>query len=234
MDTKQSVQSCNVFNFDSLKSIHQSVQYSVYGYVRGCQLLFPSNNSYYNIPELISCIILFYYDHPECFEINNSTIFNYISAKHFYCFHIFGTRRIERKYINQYKWKIKTSESYEGTLGIMDDTKNQTKSVHDKHSLWNRWKPYTAFAGTVRGGWSGDMFGRNRKVMSCFIEAGDTITIHLNYTTDKISFASLKSDKTKGNKTIVENLKEDIECVRSCRVWLCRLHHRDNSIKHIH
>ena len=52
--------------FDRIKHINQTVKDTVSGYIRNCQFLLPSNKAYYQVPELItSIILLFYYNRIE-------------------------------------------------------------------------------------------------------------------------------------------------------------------------
>ena len=56
----------DIVGFDRIKHINQTVKDTVTGYIHNCQVLLPSNKPYYQIPELItSIILLFYYNRIE-------------------------------------------------------------------------------------------------------------------------------------------------------------------------
>ena len=47
-------------NFERIKAMDKSVQLSVYGYTRKAQAMFPSDNPYYNLSQLVTALILLY------------------------------------------------------------------------------------------------------------------------------------------------------------------------------
>ena len=55
-------------DFERIKHIHPSTKLIVEGYLRESQLLLPSDNPYYIIPELIHFICLCFYDIFEYFN----------------------------------------------------------------------------------------------------------------------------------------------------------------------
>ena len=60
--------------FERIKVIDKTIKLSVHGYVRQSQALFPSDNTYYNLPQLVIFWISLYFEEPELFEINRSVI----------------------------------------------------------------------------------------------------------------------------------------------------------------
>ena len=72
-----------LFNLSELKNIDKKTRYIVDGFIHESQALFPTDNVYYNIPELINQICLIFYYIQECwdeelckkhFVINDNTI----------------------------------------------------------------------------------------------------------------------------------------------------------------
>ena len=152
------------FDFNKIDSVRKSIQYTVYGFVREIQDMLPSNNPYYNICELITYMILFYYNSTDTFDVNNDTIFNYISSEHAYAYHIFGVARIERKWLKEYEWKIKIKGGsdnalgkYGGTIGIVDDTKGASLKIVQGKNL--EYYDDVIVVGTKTGNWPGTLYG---------------------------------------------------------------------------
>ena len=189
-----------LFEFEEIKAIQKSVQFVVYGYIRRCQQYLPLNNVYYIIPDLVTFCILFFYNDPECWSINNDKSFVYSPATHANYFHIFGTKKIEKKYSKQYKWRIATSKGFDGTLGLIDATDAAINNVVTDKSLWERNRKDVAFIGTNKNSWSGTAFGDKDDLstsgfaidreMSGFIAESDIITIGLDYDENTITFSS--------------------------------------------
>ena len=198
-------------DFDRIKNMDQSVQYSVNGYVRKCQKLFPSNNAYYDIHGhsiIISCILLFF-DEPEVFEINNTNSFKYIVTEHGDLFHIFGKKKIDRKYVKTHKWMIETNEEFAGTFGIMDYKHIDTvKNGHGKY-LWYSHMKHMASVGSKNQGFSAKIFETTSTTSFVSKKGGDTITIELDYDNDKVTFSSKKKNETRTGK-----LKKGLEAVK--------------------
>ena len=184
-------------DFERIKSMDESTKLSVYGYIRRSQKLFPSNNPYYNLSQLITCLILLYFDEPECFEINNDQIFEYNGSEYGDFFHIYGKKKLERKYINTFKWKIQTNETFEGRMGIIaGDQKVTSYSIHCTPNVIE-WKSRIWNSGSK---WGGD------DELTCIT---NDILISLDFTSNMISFES-----TKGECTKERTLKYGVEIVR--------------------
>ena len=67
----------NKIDFERIKEIDKFVRLSVYGYIRQCQKLLPSEiNPYFNISQLIIFIILLYCDQPEIIETVDTTLYD--------------------------------------------------------------------------------------------------------------------------------------------------------------
>ena len=211
MDKKLGMKS--KFNFDNVKNIPKSRQNLIYGYIKKCQDLFPSNIPYYNIPKLIDYIILFYYNSYDVFSINDKNIFKYIYDTHKYAFHIYSKNKIKRGIDNEWKYIIKTSKGFGGCIGIMDDTDNngQNKIKNGESHSHQQFKHVT-FVGTYSGNWSGCVGGivdGNYSELTRFIYIEDTITIIVNYKDNIVSFKSLLR-----NKEINTKLKNNVKSVR--------------------
>eukprot|EP01084_Bolivina_argentea_P256913 432715_1 len=196
------------FDFEQLKHVQKSIEFAVCGYIRECQQLLPSNNAYYTISQLIEFTILFYYNDYDCFDVNDSKIFNFDYAKQGNYYHIFSKTKIKRQHRNEYQWIIKTNKYFKGRFGVMNDTKNILDSITNGKCYWKN--VAITNIGSVSGGHSGTLWGKPCKDLSNFIaENGDIITIHLDYVNDTISFKS----KTR-NKEISKPLINNTECLR--------------------
>ena len=206
-------------NFDRIKTIDKSVQYSVYGYVRSCQKLFPSNNAYYDIHGhsiIVSCILLFF-DEPEVFEINGKSSFRYTAPKQSdnELFHVFGQKVVERKYTKTYKWVIETDDNFFGTFGIIDTKFVETVKNGAGKYLWYSHVEHMAVVGSENGGFNGAIF--NGENTYAFVSGkGDIVTIELDYANDKVTFSSKNKDKTKSDA-----LKKGVDAVRFVAEFRC-------------
>ena len=205
------------FDFNEVVTIDKSIQNTVYGYVHRCQALFPADNPYYNISKLIIYIILFYFNEGDTFEINNESTFNFINNEHKYAYHIFGAKRVRRKYVKEYEWKIKIEDSdtekyhcrYGGTIGIIDDTKNGSSKIRQGHNL-EHYKD-AIVVGSNSGNWPGTIYGDTQwsTDVTRFIQANDTITIKVNFVDNSVCFTSKKQDKSATRK-----LKKETKIIR--------------------
>eukprot|EP01084_Bolivina_argentea_P289535 497208_1 len=144
------------FALKKLKTINKSTQYTVYGYVRECQLLLPTDKSFYNIPPLISYLILHYFSINEYFtkygsyiQLNDAadtvTITDLLyenNAKNENT--AYGNTLIECNKCYIYKWKIKIIEINQDNdidnciigIGIDSSNKEWTEYCYlDKQSM---------------------------------------------------------------------------------------------------
>ena len=205
------------FDFNKVDSIQKSIQYTVYGFIRRIQEMLPSNNPYYNIPKLITFIVLFYYNSTDTFDVNNDTIFNFISSKHGYAYHIFGVRIIERKYVKEYEWKIKIKGGsaknlkgkFGGTIGIVDDTKGASLKINNGRNL--EYYNDVIVVGSNSGNWPGTLYGLTNwgDQTTRFIQPNDTITINVNFEENSICFKSKEQ-----NKSVIKKLKTETEIIK--------------------
>ena len=199
------------FNFEEIKSITVSVQYSVYGYIRECRRLLPEDIAYYNIPNLIQFTILFFVYDPEGWDDKcvdkECKIFEYKDLPDEY--HVFGKKIVERKYESKYRWRIKTGQGFDGILGVIEARKEvlDRLKVKETQSIWNKAnRKHNAHVGSKRNGWSGMAFGAGDETnehgyyhdpdLGEFIEDDDIITIEINYDENKLSFHSKVTDET--------------------------------------
>ena len=115
-------------DFERIKSIDKSIKLSVHGYFRQSKALFPSDNPYYNLPQLVIFWILLYFEEPELFEINRSKVYQYDTCRDDDGFRIYGTRICARKdNINEYKWTVRTTKPFEGMYGLINITNKDAK-----------------------------------------------------------------------------------------------------------
>ena len=196
-------------NFEELKTIPIRVQYSVSGYIRRCQILLPTDNPYYNIPELINFIVLLFYNDIERFTINNSNIFNFDFTERGNYFHLYGTRRIERKYTDFHTWVIETNAAFKGRFGIMNDTQEAIDEIVDNKCYWKN--KDIGNVGSVAGGHSGNWFGVTGAKLGGFIKEGDVITITVDFKDNKVSFRSKQSGQVR-----LKDLKPEIQAIKFC------------------
>ena len=195
-------------DLDRIKTMDKSTKHCVYGYIRECQNLFCYNdNPYYNLYGniiIISSVLLFY-DEPDIFEINDKRTFKYSVSEHGTIFHIFSKKVIERKHTNNYKWKIKTNDTFSGTFGVIDIAK--IDKIENGKFLWCIDHRDFAIVGSKLVCWSAAIF--NGTNTGSFVEKEDIITIELDFNKDIISFTSQKSKETK-----IDKLKPGIKSVK--------------------
>eukprot|EP01084_Bolivina_argentea_P021819 40559_1 len=208
------------FDFEQIKRIQPSIKYSVYGFIRREQILLPSNNPYFTIPELVHFMIIFYYYDPECFAINDSKIFNYENKEFESGYVTFGKLKVERKLMKEFKWIIEIDEHYQGVFGIFDDTNNESNNFTKKSPL--QYNVNCMCVGADNGGWGGYKFNVRDEELSAFAMTEDIITIHLNYATDTVSFHS----KYK-NQTIHRKLKDGVESIK----FVAQFYYKDSEMK---
>ena len=201
-------------NFDRIKEMSKSIRFTTKGYIRECESLFPKDNSYYNIPELITFLILLYLDEPECFEINNEQIYQHNGGSGYF-YHIFGKTKVDRKHYNKYQWFIETDETFEGRLGIINDTNNAVSKSKNGESLYRHHETVTA--GSKQYSDSGSEWKGSCNPLSVFVFPGDTIIITLDYSKNSVCFKSHL-----GQKDHTVNLKEGVEIVRCFVEFLSR------------
>ena len=93
-------------SFERIKNIEESVELTVNGYIQRCSKLLPKNNTYYDIPDLVKFMVLFFYHDLDCWDAkcidDEGKIFEYKAITDYD--HIFGKIKIERKYNSKYKW----------------------------------------------------------------------------------------------------------------------------------
>merc|ERR1712228_136326 len=116
-----------------------------------------------------------------------------------YRYLILGTNTIKRIEQSEHEWKIKTSDQYQGKIGIIDVT-NQlgqngdfaSKRLNLKNgvsTIWNR--PNIICVGSVINSMCGGVRGKqNDKIMGSFIGKNDILTITLNYGKNTVAFKS--------------------------------------------
>eukprot|EP01084_Bolivina_argentea_P173856 301165_1 len=130
--------------FERTKLINKSVQNTVFGYLRNCQSLLPSNLTYYQIPENIQLtILLFYYQQIES-EI--------LSKKE--CYKLLSLFETQNKFteLNNYSYEL-----------IYSSTTHETKEEIFKNTCHNKpnllclveTKDNNVFGGYTSKGWIG-------------------------------------------------------------------------------
>ena len=209
-------------NFEQIKSIPKNTQYAAYGFIRRCQSLLPSDDTYFVIPSLVQCTILLFYNDFELFQCNQSKIFRYVYSLHGNYFKVFGMNLIERKYTKEYEWKIGTTK-FEGRFGLINDTNNASKSEVIKNGSCYWLHSDVINVGTVKGVRDGTEWGSGGgSNLDAFIENSDVITIKIDFVEDNISFTS-----DVNQRTITRNIKQSVECVR----FVCECCACDSEIK---
>ena len=201
------------FNFDNIKRMSKSLRFTAKGYVRECESLFPVDNSYYNIPELITFLILLYLDEPEYFEVNNKQIYKHDGGYGFY--HVFGKTRVDRKYYNKYQWIIETDGTFEGRVEIINDTNNAVSKSKQGIGLCRNNE--TVNVGSKQYHDSGSEWTEPCKQLNSFILPKDTVIITLDYMEDTVHLKSELSGKEYTTK-----LKEGIQVIRFFAEFLSR------------
>ena len=184
------------FDLSRIKAMDESTKWTVYGYIRECQHLFPNHDDpYYDLygNTIINSAILLFYDEPDLFGINGKSSFKYTKCDGI--LHIFGNKVIERKNVRKYKWKIKTNEAFSGTFGVIDSECVDKVKNERHHYLWVRHKKDVALVGSENMFWVGSIFATT--CTSAFVAKDDITTIELDYDNDIISFSSEKTKITK-------------------------------------
>ena len=215
----------NKMNFEQIKSISKHTQYVAYGFIRRCQSLLPADDAYFIIPSLVEYTILLFYNDFELFQFNQSKTFRYFHRSHGDYFKLFGTNLIERKYTNEYEWKIETNESFSGRFGVVNDTNNisTSPSIINGDCYWRH--PDVINIGSERGGHQGTEWGSGGGTdLDAFIAeyTKDIITINIDFVKDNISFTS-----NSHQRTITKKIKKGVESVR----FVCECCSRDSEIK---
>ena len=183
-----------VFDFEEIKSIKPCVQRAVYGYIRRCQQLLPSNNAYYNIPELVSFIILFYYNHREYFHIHYSNLViteNEIYGK--WSGTAYGSVAIHSEIQSPYKWTLKIIQGNDIYFGI-----SSTQTILNKN-----FAPYTATHTEIDDDHkyyamndSGHLLSNAGWANSCgIVQDGDNIIMTVDVQESKITFTANEQDR---------------------------------------
>ena len=159
----------------------------------------------------------------DCFDVNNDIVFNYNHQQHGNAYHVFGKQKIKRDSMLEYKWIIQTSDSFEGRLGIIDDTNNASNQQKNGSSIHGH--KAVAVVGTHYGGYHGTLFGSDIIEMRQFIMKSDLITIHLSYANNTITFKSKNR-----NKAIIKTLRDGVECIR----FIADIYSKKSTIKLSH
>eukprot|EP01084_Bolivina_argentea_P016231 30381_1 len=204
----------DVVDLKKVKEIKQKQKDIVYGYIKGIQWsLFPTNDPFFNINQLIKDLCLLYFVHQkDYFTINNERTFNYIYDKHKDWYHIFGEYAVQRGMIDTYTWKIETSGTYSGRLGIVDDTNINDGSCTITNGKGMYTNKHVICAGNHCGGtrWYGNVYGKtNTKELYDFFEQQDTVTITVNFKDNTVTFNSKENQKR-----VVKQLKDTTNCVK--------------------
>eukprot|EP01084_Bolivina_argentea_P212656 361435_1 len=115
-------------SFEVVKRMEQEVKDTVSGFIRRNQQLFPSDNSYYNIPSLVHFICILYYHKHEYFTCHGNSISmndNCISIWNPGCWpnSAYGKYVIDAKSNKIYKWRFKSQ--CDGTAIIGIDSSNK-------------------------------------------------------------------------------------------------------------
>ena len=164
------------------------------------------------IPEAIGTICFeFYYIKTDRFEINKDTIYRYDGSKFDYDndhIRIRGEEQVRRELIDEYKWKIQTSQSFVGRFGIIDDTKNVSDKMQD--GKWFSQNKDIICIGSKMDDWCGGIYGViNGGDLKGFGEQGDTITIHVDFVKNMVTFTSEMTEKV-----TTKNLRSGHDVVR--------------------
>ena len=123
------VHSATTMDAEKLKKIRWSTKCIVFGYIRKCQQLLPSNKAYFNIPTLVTYTCLSYYYIAEYFDIagGNTSISSdkrtAIKSHSSWSNSTFGKMEINSQSNEIYEWKIKLTKSLYGNLAIGITTK---------------------------------------------------------------------------------------------------------------
>ena len=199
----------NMVNFEEAKKMHKSVRYTVAGYVRRTEALFP-DNAYYNIPDLVIFMILFFYNDFERFNVNNETFFDYDDKVNGRSFHVYGTRLIERRKGGKCEWRVKISSGFRGRIGIIDVTNDHKKTVTQNLTMHRH--PDIIIVGSSTGGYWGALYGKKNDEMNGFVASGDTLTIIVDFDENKITFKSKKNKKKR--RQLSRNITSNTSFIR--------------------
>ena len=174
-----------------LKQIDDKIKCVIFGYIRNVQNILPSNKPFYNIPQLISYIILLYFYEYECFEIAGKDIKissngKIITKKSTFNLNLknttFGEYIIEWKNNNDniiYEWKIKLNKIHR--WDVIGFASNHTQNDNDYMS--SKINPfYCIFMGGFKL--------RLNKILeySDVFKSGDIIKINFNLIQKKLIF----------------------------------------------
>ena len=201
-------------NFERIKGMSKSLRFTAKGYVRECESLFPADNPYYNIPELITFLILLYMEEFDCFDVNDKQIYHH-EAELARFYHIFGKIRVDRKYYDKYQWFIETDGTFEGRIGIINDTNNAVAASKQGSSLYRH--DETVTAGSKQYCDAGAEWDKECYPLAEFILPRDTVIITLDYKTNTVCFRSELSEKEH-----TTNLKEEMQVIRFFAEFLSR------------
>ena len=161
------------------------------------------------IPDAVGTICLeFYYIKSDRFAVNDDTIFDYDENEHGILYHILGKMKVDREMMDEYEWKIETTQPYLGRLGIVDDTNNGSSKLKEGDPLWRNSNVISI--GTRKGYWSGSYFGDCAfQDLHSFIAEKDIITINVNYIENIVTFKSKASEKI-----VTKNLRKEMNVIR--------------------
>ena len=199
----------NIVNFEEAKKMDKSVRYTVAGYVKRYQTLFP-NNAYYNIPDLVIFMILFFYNDFERFNVNDETFFDYDYKVNGGAFHVYGTRLIDRRKGGKCAWRVKISAGFKGRIGIIDVTNDHKETVTQNSTM--HFHPDVIIVGSSMGGYWGAVYGKKNEDMNGFVASGDTLTIIVNFNANIITFKSKKNKKKR--RQLLRNIRNNTRFIR--------------------
>ena len=144
------------FHRDKINSIQERNKKICFGYIHETQQQLPSNNSYYNIPDLIVFLCILYYSNPECFTVygNDITITDEWSAKN----HAktdsyntaYGNVQIDGNKHILYEWTFKIYfQSIKFTMVIGIDSSNKYFKNSKYTVSINKYPHYSNCNGTI-------------------------------------------------------------------------------------
>ena len=127
-------------------------------------------------------------------------------------YHVIGNKLIQRKNYLKQTWEIKTSETFEGTIGVLDETNGQWKELikNGQHSC-NHQK--CVVAGSVSCSFCGSSFGEHKVELSSKIQPSGITKLIIDFGNNTITFNFMNKNKQSIYSYVVE-IQASMTCFR--------------------
>ena len=212
------------FDLHQIKQLDKKIQFVVHGYVRDAQSKFFSNNggnTYLNIPDLIIYTIIAFYAYVDFFKYmaddsflveKNGTMITRINGKNYRT--VYGSTVIPFDSNEVHRWKLKVIKGVYIAIGIDEASYEWTHDVFFGKNSTNNYG-YAAV--------TGQKFNRRDfKAYGETYSSGDYVTMELNMSSKKLSFAKnddkLKTayfvDKTDIGYCLAVFIRYECDCVQ--------------------